>query len=42
MRDVAFGIGAGCGLKVLVGLFGGLVQEEDIVGLKFYYHELLA
>jgi hypothetical protein len=42
MGNGAFCIDTGRGLKVLIGLFGGFVKEEDIVGLKFNYDELLA
>ena len=40
MRDWRIVGRGGGGLEVLVGFFGGLVQEEDVAWLEFYYHEL--
>jgi hypothetical protein len=40
--DGGVGGEGGGGLEVLVDLFGGLVEEQDVVGLEFYYDELLA
>lgn len=40
MRNLSI-LGEGSrGFEVLVGFFGGLVKEEDVVGLEFYYDEL--
>lgn len=42
MRECAIGGLRSGSFEILVGLFGGFVEEEDVVGLEFDDDELLA